>query len=136
MAVDVQALYAAIAAQVAAAVSGLETSVFVPDAVPSLPFFYPAEWQQDLTVSFGPTEGWQVTARVLVARADDRERLGRLAPFLAASGPKSIRAALAVDRSFGGSCSDSMVTALSGAKLYAFGAETFFGGEFKMTIVG
>lgn len=136
MAVEVQALYAAIAAQVGAEVPGLQTAEFVPDAVPALPMFFCAEWTVDPQPSFGDDEVLTVATRVLVARADDRERLSRLGPYIARTGAKSIRAAMASDPSFGGSCDDSAVAAVTAAKLYQIGSETFLGAEIKLTIVG
>lgn len=98
------------------AVEGLErVYVWRPQvvAVPCAVVESPPAWDYDRTFGHPALTRWEMTVTVLTCAVDAPNAGERLAAFIDAGGPKSVRAAIEADPSLGGAC-DTVVMSPEG----------------------
>jgi hypothetical protein len=133
---DVSAVFTGLAER-AATISGLRCFPYLPDSIPE-PAFFPADVEIDYDQAYaGGMDQYTVRCRLLVSRADDRAGQGALNAYLAATGPKSVKAALeTAPRTLGGACDDLTVQRAAGYAIYQHNGTEYYGAEFTVLIIG
>lgn len=132
---DVEAVFAGLR-NAAGAITGLNVFEFAPDSI-TPPVFFPHEVEIDFDQTFGRgMDAYTVTARLLVAKSDDRAGQKTLKGYLVGSGPLSLKQALQADRTLGGACDALQVKSVRGYGVYEHNSQHFYGAEFSIYVIG
>jgi hypothetical protein len=133
--VDVEAVFTGLRDS-AGAITGLNVFEYTPDAI-TPPVFFPVEAEIEFDQTFARgMDAYTVTARLLVAKSDDRAGQKALKGYLAASGPLSLKAALQADKTLGGACDALHVRSVRGYGVYEHNGQHFYGAEFAIYVIG
>ena len=117
-------------------IAGLRTSHVIPERVdPPLAFVAPAKGEVvSYLDTFDGGATWNLVIRLYVSRWDAPRAQDALDPYLATSGPLSIKAAVEADVSLGGVASSVTVMGASGYGVYTVGNVDYVGVEFLVRI--
>lgn len=132
---DVEAVFTGLRNN-AGAIVGLNVFEFAPDSI-TPPVFFPHDVEIDWDQTFGRgMDAFTITARLLVAKADDRAGQKTLKGYLAGSGSLSLKQALQADKTLGGACDALHVKSVRGYGVYEHNAQHFYGAEFSIYVIG
>ncbi|WP_344248236.1 hypothetical protein, partial [Actinocorallia libanotica] len=119
----------------------LTCTAWLPDQVTS-PHFFIAEYTQDYDKTFGGLDVVEFTARILIARGDERSAQEVLDLLLRRGGPSSLKCALEAARgepgeyALGGLADDFRVERMQGNRLYEHAGVQYVGGELIIRVFG
>jgi len=119
----------------------LTVTAWLPDQV-TAPHFFVAEYEQDYDRTFGGLDEVRFTARLLVARADERSAQELMDLLMRRGGPCSLKDALEAARgepgeaALGGLADDLHVVRMSGNRLYEHAGVQYVGGELTIRVFG
>ncbi|WP_307869004.1 hypothetical protein [Umezawaea beigongshangensis] len=132
---DVTAVFQGLAEAVDT-IPGLNCHPFLPDSI-SPPTFAPVDLEIAYNTTFGNrVEFNPVRCRLLLSRADDKSGQRKLQQYLAASGPKSVKAAIEADRTLGGTCDSLHVMTVTGYGWYEHAGTQYLGAQWDVRVIG
>ncbi len=88
----------------------------------------------DMAMSRGLDE-WFFTIRGFAASGTDKAAQMRLDPWLNSTGAQSVKAALEVDRTLGGTVSDARVVGVARMAVFSAGSSNLFGAEWTLRVL-
>ena len=122
-------------ATAAAAITGLNATPHAPDDV-ELPCFYPGESEIDYDQTFGAgVDEAVVTCYLMTSAAEDQAGQALLDEFVG-RGPRSLKAALEVDRTLGGSVADLRVRRMQAYRKYQSSDRVLYGAQVLVYVIG
>jgi hypothetical protein len=132
--VSIQGVREGIAANLDAIV-GLHVLAFIPgNPTPPMAVVFPTRVTFDTAFARGSDE-YEMTVRVIVARADERGAQGTLDAYCDSSGPLSVKAAVEADRSLGGAAASVRVTDITDYGPVSIGETTFLAASFAVQVI-
>jgi hypothetical protein len=123
-------------ANAAKTIAGLQCFPTLPDSIDP-PTFAPIELEIDYQKTFGASSMTEtvVTCGLFVSRGDTDAGRAALATYVSANGPSSIRTALEVDRTLGGTAKALIVERVRGTgRIYAVAGIDHLGAMFEIRI--
>lgn len=132
---DITAVRLALATA-ADAIEGLNCYGFSPDAIVE-PAFCAGRIEIDYDSAMGRgMDSINVFCRVLASRADDEAGNAVLNTYLKGGGSTSLKAALQVDRTLGGTCSTMRVRRVDSHRMFEHAGTDYFGAELTIEVHG
>jgi len=126
-------------AAAAAAVNGLNTYAFCPDAVET-PCLYTAEVDVAYHRTYGGDAQLLVTCYLLVSSAEDESSQALLDKYLSVGNAESVVDAIegtpSNPQTLGGACDDLVVMTANGYRKYQVGTDWFFGAKLPVQVIG
>jgi hypothetical protein len=117
-----------------ATITGMRTSTQIPEQPqPPVAIITVNSINYDTTFGRGLDE-YLLTVTVIVSRADGRNAQNLLDQYCASSGTLSVKSAIELDRSLGGSANDCRVTGLSTYGNLTIGETNYLAGEWSVTV--
>ena len=117
-----------------ATITGMRTSTQIPEQPqPPVAIITVNSISYDTTFGRGLDE-YSFTVTVIVSRADGRNAQNVLDPYCASTGTLSVKSAIELDRSLGGSANDCRVTGLSTYGSLTIGETNYLAGEWSVTV--
>lgn len=117
-----------------ATITGMRTSTQIPEQPqPPVAIITVNSISYDTTFGRGLDE-YSFTVTVIVSRADGRNAQNLLDPYCASTGTLSVKSAIELDRSLGGSANDCRVTGLSTYGSLTIGETNYLAGEWSVTV--